>query len=120
MRELPRVWIRVTRNSNIIQPGMPPGPVLSVSIGNDGRRPVTIEEVSFIAKGTFLGTPAMWVNQTGFTLEDGQVRTLYHPENRVIPADALFLSRDTLGRRWPRRRGLRLSFRRKRYRRSSG
>lgn len=63
MRELPRVQIRVTRNSNIIQPGMPPQPVLSVNIGNGGRRPVTIEEVSFIAKGVFLSTPSIWMNQ---------------------------------------------------------
>lgn len=115
-RELPSIRIRVTRNASIIQPGVPTQPVLSVSIGNGGMRPVTIEEVSFISKETFLGTPSMWVNQTGFTLEDGQAHTLYHLETRAIPADAVF-ARDTLGRWWPRRRKLRLRIRRWRWRR---
>jgi hypothetical protein len=39
---------------------------------------VTIEGVSFLSKGTvILGTPSLWVDQAGFTLEDGQAHTLY-------------------------------------------
>ena len=116
-RELPSVQIRVARNSYIIRHGSPPEPVLSVTIGNAGRRPVTIEEVSFIAKGTYIDIPSIWVQQTGFTLEDGQSRTLYHPENGAIPPEPDFQARDTLGRWWPRGRGLRLRARRRRMRR---
>jgi hypothetical protein len=111
-RELPSIRIRVSRNSIIIRPGYLPEPVLSVTIGNEGRRPVTIEGVSFIAEDTFIGTPSIWVEQAPFTLADGDARTLYHPENGAIPADAAFLARDVLGRWWPRRRRLRLRIRR--------
>jgi hypothetical protein len=78
---------------------------------------VTIEEVAFIARGEYISTPSTWVDQMGFTLEDGQSRTLYHPENGVIPPHARFQARDTLGRWWPRGRGLRLRIRRWRMRR---
>jgi len=48
----------------------------------------------------------------------GRARTLYHPEDGLIPPDANFQARDTLGRWWPRGRGLRLRVRRRRMRRS--
>ena len=116
-RELPSIRIRVARNAGIIWQSQTREEALSVTIGNAGRRPVTIEEVAFIAKGEYLSTPSTWVDQTGFTLEYGQSRTLYHPENGLIPPDAKFQARDTLGRWWPRGRGLRLRIRRWRMRR---
>jgi hypothetical protein len=77
-RELPSIRIRVSRNAGIIWQSQTREEALSVTIGNAGRRPVTIEEVAFIAKSEYLSTPSTWVDQTGFTLEDGQSRTLYH------------------------------------------
>jgi hypothetical protein len=118
VRELPSVKIRVSRDSSIIRHGLPPAPVISVTIGNVGRRPVTIEEVAYIAKGTYISGSKILAQQTPFTLEDGQTRTLYHPEDGLIPPDANFQARDTLGRWWPRGRGLRLRVRRRRMRRS--
>jgi hypothetical protein len=76
---LPSVKIRVSRDSSIIRHGLPPAPVISVTIGNVGRRPVTIEEVAYIAKGTYISGSKILAQQTPFTLEDGQTRTLYHP-----------------------------------------
>jgi hypothetical protein len=118
VRELPSIRIRVSRNTGIIWHSQTREEALSVTISNAGKRPVTIEEVAFIAKGGYITTPSTWVDQTGFTLEDGQSRTLYHPENGLIPPDASFQARDTLGRWWPRGRGLRLRIHRWRMRRS--
>lgn len=119
LRELPWVRIRTVRDATIRQHGKPPQPVLIVSVANGGRRPVTIEMVSFIAKGNYLSTPSIWVSELPVTLHDGEAHSLYHPENGTIPQDAVFLARDKLGRWWPRRRELRLRFRRRRYRTGS-
>jgi hypothetical protein len=67
---------------------------------------------SFTASDTYISTPSIWVEQTPFTLDDGAARTLYHPENGTIPANAVFVARDVLGRWWPHRRTIRLRLRR--------
>jgi hypothetical protein len=77
-----------------------------VTIGNGGRRPVTIEEVAFIAKGEYLSTPSTWVDQTGFTLEDAS-RGRCTTRRTALSRRTKFQARDTLGRWWPRGHGLR-------------
>lgn len=112
VRELPSVKIRAVRGATIHWPGAPPESILIVDVINAGRRPVTIEQVAYISPEAYLSIPSIWVEGV-FTLHEGDRRSLRHPENGTIPEGALFAVRDTLGRWWPRRRGLRIRLRRR-------
>jgi hypothetical protein len=113
LRELPRVRVRLTRQATTFT-GTERRSVLVVSVANGGRRPVTIEEVYFMSSDHYRSTPSTWLyGAPPFTLLDSERRSLLHEENGAVPDDAVFLVRDSLGRWWPRRRGLRVRVRRR-------
>ncbi len=75
------------------------------------RKQVVIDQVA--SSDYFLSVPSIWVEEWPFTLGDGERKSLHHPDNGVIPKDAIFVTRDTFGRWWPRRQRPRIRWRRR-------
>jgi hypothetical protein len=116
-REFPSVRVRTLRDASIRHVNQPPEPILILDVVNAGRRRVTINMVAFSSPRHFLEVPSIWVQEWPFTLGDGDAKTLTHPENGTIPADAVFAARDSLGRWWPRQRRVLIWYRRHREKR---
>ena len=103
--ELPKVRIGVFRDAQLMPQGTR---VMVLDVTNAGRRPVIVNMVGYLgSEEVFLGIPILWGQEVPFRLEEGETRSLQiDPSQLVIPEDAVFVARDTVGRWWPRRRRL--------------
>jgi len=113
--DMPRVLVSHYEPS-LFQGGQKVGDLHSVEVINAGRRPITIVQVAFLAPAAFMHLPGDWVHagEVPFILHEGQYRTLVLRKDqlqREIPAGAIWVAKDSVGRWWPRKFRLRVRVR---------